>query len=461
MRLFKKNIIFIAVLISLILVILSFFSTPEIKKTILIFGFVLLLFAFLLCYQLEKTIQLILERIINFSNHVAKGEFDKSTFDSSLDFLNPRISSTFSDLSANLEKIFTELKKEKTELEAILDSMSEGVIVISRNGSVTLINQSAKTMFQIEDIYAKKPYWEIIRNRHLQELVSDTLKSQKALKKEITIVYPEEKYYLANTISLSEPSEEIIVVVFDITEFKKLEKIKADFIANVSHELRTPLTSIKGYSETLEDGAYANEKEKVQFLNIISRNTNRLISIVSDLLILSELETKDSTFTEQGNQDLEQLDINEIISQTLASLRRKINEKEIHEKVELDPTVPKINGIKFFIEQMFTNLIDNAIKYNQCGGQVHISTGSNEDKILVKISDTGIGIPKDHQDRIFERFYRVDKNRSRSIGGTGLGLSIVKHIVLVHGGEIKLESELDKGSEFTIELPLNREATLH
>ena len=178
---------------------------------------------------------------------------------------------------------------------------------------------------------------------------------------------------------------------------------------------------------------------------------------MSDLLILSELETKDASFTEEENQELEQLDINEIISQTLASLRRKINEKEIRENVELDPNIPKISGNKFFIEQMFTNLIDNAVKYNQCGGEVQIRTSTNEDKILIKIADTGIGIPKDHQDRIFERFYRVDKNRSRSIGGTGLGLSIVKHIVLVHGGEIKLESELDKGSEFTIELPINRE----
>ena len=457
MRLFRKNLLFIVVLISLILVTLSFFSFPEYKKIIFIFGFVLIVFAFLLCYQLEKTIQIILKRIINFSNTISKGEFENTSFDRSLDFLNPGFSSTFADLSSKLHNIFSELRKEKNELEAILDAMSEGVIVVSAKGTITLVNKSAAEMFQLSDDYLGKPYWEMLRNRQLQELVSDTLKSQKGLKKEINIVYPEAKYYLANTISLEKPSEEIIAVIFDITEFKKLEKIKADFIANVSHELRTPLTSIKGYAETIEDGAYKNDAERNQFLKIITTNTNRLISIVSDLLILSELEGKDSLFSENSSQDFEQININEVIMQTLASLKRKIKEKEIKEKIELEDSLPPINGIKFFLEQMFTNLIDNAVKYNKCAGEMKINSFSSNNSIVIKISDSGIGIPKEDQDRIFERFYRVDKNRSREIGGTGLGLSIVKHIVLVHGGTISLKSEEEKGSEFTIELPINHE----
>ncbi|MGI9534071.1 MAG: sensor histidine kinase [Thermodesulfobacteriota bacterium] len=411
----------------------------------------------MLCYQLEKTIKVILERFINFSNTISKGEFDKSTFDSSLDYLNPGFSSILGDLTFKLNNIFSELKKEKNELEAILDAMSEGVIVVSRKGIITLVNKSAESMFELAEEYIGKSYWEVLRNKQLHELVSDTLKSQKGLKKEINIVYPEAKYYLASTISLDNPSEEIIAVIFDITEFKKLENIKADFIANVSHELRTPLTSIKGYSETIEDGAYKNEAEMKQFLKIITRNTDRLISIVSDLLILSELEGKDSLFSEDSDQDFEQININEVILQTVASLNRKIKDKEIREKIDLEDNMPRINGIKFFLEQMITNLIDNSIKYNHCGGEVNINTYSNENKVVIKISDTGIGIPKEQQDRIFERFYRVDKNRSREIGGTGLGLSIVKHIVLVHGGNINLVSEEENGSEFTIELPIVNE----
>jgi len=454
LKLFRKNFLYILVLISLILVSLSFFSIPELRNTILIFGIILFFFSFLICYQLEKNFQNILERIINYSDLISKGNFQKNVFDSSLDYLNPRISSTFQDLSSNLNDLFSSLEKEKIELEAILDAMSEGVIVVSRNGLITLINNSAQKMFQLDEGYLNKPYWEMIRNKQLHELISESLESKIEIKKEINVVYPEEKFYFANTISLDKPSEEIIAVIFDITEFKKLEKIKADFIANVSHELRTPLTSIKGYSETLEDDEFENTEERKQFQKIITRNTDRLISIVSDLLILSELEGKDSLFAESSNEDFESININEIIKQTLYSLKRKVNEKQIEESVELEENLPQIKGIKFFLEQMFTNLIDNAVKYNKGGGKVSIKSFVNENNVVIKISDTGIGIPKDHQDRIFERFYRVDKNRSREIGGTGLGLSIVKHIVLVHGGTISLVSEEGKGSEFTIELPL-------
>ncbi len=458
MKLFRKNFLYIFVLISLILVALSFFSIPELRNTIFIFGIVLLCFSFLICYQLEKNFQVILERIINYSNLISKGNFKKNVFDSSLDYLNPHISSTFRELSSNLNDVFSSLEKEKNELEAILDAMSEGVIVVSRNGVITLINNSAQQMFQLDDSYLEKPYWEMIRNKQLHELISESLENKKEIKKEINVIYPEEKFYFANTISLEKPSEEIIAVIFDITEFKKLEKIKADFIANVSHELRTPLTSIKGYSETLEDGQYESSEERIQFQKIITRNTNRLISIVSDLLILSELEGKDTLFTEGSNEDFESLNINEIIKQTLSSLRRKINEKQIEESVDLGDSLPPIKGIKFFLEQMFTNLIDNSVKYTECGGKVSVNSSLKGDNIVIKIADTGIGIPKDHQDRIFERFYRVDKNRSRDIGGTGLGLSIVKHIVLVHGGKINLVSEEEKGSEFTIELPVGSRA---
>lgn len=460
MKLFRKNFLYIFILITLILVALSYFSIPELRKTIIIFGLILFFFSFLICYQLEKNFQLILERIINYSNLISKGNFQKNVFDSTLDYLNPHISSTFQELSNNLNDVFSSLEREKNELEAILDAMSEGVIVVSRNGVITLINNSAEKMFQLDESHLNKPYWEMIRNKQLHELISESLENKKEIKKEINVIYPEEKFYFANTISLEKPSEEIIAVIFDITEFKKLEKIKADFIANVSHELRTPLTSIKGYSETIEDGEYENDDERNQFQKIITRNTNRLISIVSDLLILSELEGKDTMFAESSKEDFENINVNEIIRQTLASLKRKINEKQIDESIELEDSLPRIKGIKFFLEQMFTNLIDNAVKYTECRGKVSVSSSLKGDNIVIKIADTGIGIPKDHQDRIFERFYRVDKNRSREIGGTGLGLSIVKHIVLVHGGNINLVSEEEKGSEFTIELPVGKQ-TLH
>jgi len=455
LRLFRKNLIFIFTFIILILIALSFLPVTKHKYEVFISGAVLLLFALVLCYRLEKTIGTTLEKIADFSSTILEGKFNSKTFDRSLDYLNPNLSSTLDNLAKKLKGTFADINKEKNELAAILDAINEGVIVISENREITLANKSALAMFDLTKEHIGKPYWEVLRNKQLNEMLSDTLEEQKGIQKKINIIYPEDRNYAANTILLNKPSKEVIAVLFDITELNKLEKIKADFVANVSHELKTPLTSIKGYTETIEDNAYENREELMQFMKIISRNTNRLISIVSDLLILSELEGKYTYSSDDSDQNFERVNINEIIIQTVASLKTEYPEKRIRKKMDLLENLPTVYGIKFFLEQMFTNLIDNAIKYNKPGGEINITSLLNRTSVVVKIADTGIGVPKEHQNRVFERFYRVDKDRSREVGGTGLGLSIVKHIVLVHKGSIKLNSELGTGSEFIIELPIN------
>jgi len=256
-----------------------------------------------------------------------------------------------------------------------------------------------------------------------------------------------------NVIPLDSPDKEVIVVMFDITDFKRLEKIKADFIANVSHELRTPLTAIKGYTETLEEEAYESPEDQKHFLRIIKRHTDRLINIVSDLLVLSEVESRDSLSKESAAHDLEEINVNELIKSSLDALRSKAQEKGIEVSCRADEDVYKIKANRFLLEQMFINLIDNAVKYTPENGRVDVRTSKENSHILTEISDTGIGIPKEHLPRIFERFYRVDKTRSRNLGGTGLGLSIVKHIVIMHGGKIEVQSEEGKGSKFSITLP--------
>ncbi len=454
MRLFRKNLLFITTLLGLTLLTLYFFSVTE-GKAIIILGGSLLLFTILLCYHLEKSINAVLEKIVNFSNILSEGGSDGSTFDRSLDYLYPSFSLTLNDNAIKLKNTLLDLNRGKNELVSMLDAMSEGVIVFSVKGTLNLVNKSASSMLQLDKTHIGKPYWETLRNKQLNEMLSETLKNQKGLEKEINTIYPEDKHYLASTILLDPPLEEIVIVIFDITEFKKLEKIKADFIANVSHELKTPLTSVKGYAETIDEGAYENQEEWMQFIKIIIRNTNRLISIVSDLLILSELEGKYALSPDRANWDFEKTSVNEMIIHAVNFLKRKSREKNIREKIELEDNLPSIYGIKFFLEQMLINLIDNAIKYNKYGGEIRLNSYKDVKSAVVKISDTGIGIPKEHQNRVFERFYRVDKNRSREAGGTGLGLSIVKHIVLVHGGSITLSSEMGKGSEFTVELPIN------
>jgi len=230
LRLFRKNLLFITTLLGLTLLTLYFFSVTE-GKAIIILGGSLLLFTILLCYHLEKSINAVLEKIVNFSNILSEGGSDGSTFDRSLDYLYPSFSLTLNDNAIKLKNTLLDLNRGKNELVSMLDAMSEGVIVFSVKGTLNLVNKSASSMLQLDKTHIGKPYWETLRNKQLNEMLSETLKNQKGLEKEINTIYPEDKHYLASTILLDPPLEEIVIVIFDITEFKKLEKIKADFIA--------------------------------------------------------------------------------------------------------------------------------------------------------------------------------------------------------------------------------------
>jgi two-component system phosphate regulon sensor histidine kinase PhoR len=356
-------------------------------------------------------------------------------------------------MAEKLDELFKEVSLEKGQLEAVLGAMSEGVMVVGSDGKVILINRALKDMFGIKDVSFGKPYWEVLRNREITELVEYTLKTRKTEKKEISLFYPVEKYYLASGIPLNSLEGGAIVVMFDITEFKRLEKIKADFVANVSHELRTPLTAIKGYVETIESEAYEDRDERNHFLNIIKRHTDRLINIVSDLLVLSEIERKESSWEEEPKTVLEEINFKEIVSSSLEAIKSKIEEKGLRLSLNIKEGLPVYRGDGFLLEQMFINLIDNAAKYTPEGGAIEIGISKPDSEFIIEVSDTGIGIPKEHLPRIFERFYRVDKTRSRKLGGTGLGLSIVKHIVIMHGGKIEVQSEAGRGSKFIITLP--------
>lgn len=310
-------------------------------------------------------------------------------------------------------------------------------------------------MFEVQESPDGRPYWEVIRISEITNIIESSLKTKQSTIKEISLIYPYEKFYFMNIIALDSPQDEIIAIFYDITEFKNLEKIKAELIANVSHELRTPLTAIKGYVETLEDEAYDSAEEKLRFLNIIKKHTDRLINIVSDLLVLSEIEVKESERILKEIQEFEELGINSILLSCHESLKSKIGIKKLIFNKELQENLPNIRGNQFLLEQAFINLLDNAVKYTSENGTIGFKTKLNSDKISVEIFDTGIGIPKEAIPRIFERFYRVDKDRSRKEGGTGLGLSIVKHVINIHSGDIQVESEIGKGTKFIINLPIN------
>lgn len=424
------------------------------EKKVIYLGAALTVAALLLSLALSKTITLSLKGIMNVSEELAKGNLGVSIPVSKRKNEISTISSALNRMAQKLNELFMQLSKEKNQVEAVLSAMSEGVMVVSKQGSVIIINNALKKMFSLKEDPTGKTYWEILRNRELTKLVESVLKNCKPESREIFYLYPNEKYYLVNVIPLDSPDKELIVVMFDITDFKRLEKIKADFIANVSHELRTPLTAIKGYTETLEEEAYETPDDQKHFLRIIKRHTNRLINIVSDLLVLSEVESRDSLSKENTSNDLEETNINEIIKSSLEALRSKAAEKELEMSFETMDDAYKVKANRFLLEQMFINLIDNAVKYTPENGKIDIKVLNSDSQVLTEITDTGIGIPKEHLPRIFERFYRVDKTRSRNLGGTGLGLSIVKHIVIMHGGKIEVHSEEGRGSKFSISIPL-------
>ena len=237
-----------------------------------------------------------------------------------------------------------------------------------------------------------------------------------------------------------------MATLYDITTIKNLEKTKKDFVSNVSHELRTPLTAIKGFVETLQD-TNSDDKNK-HYLNIISRHTDRVIRIVNDLLLLSKLEGA------PGNLELEKVNLKNLIENILKIFEQSLKEKKLALKFNASNSLPIINADPFKLEQVFINLIDNAIKYTE-RGEIAISLNSYNETVTIEIQDTGICIPQEHLSRIFERFYVVDSSRSRKLGGTGLGLSIVKHIVLLHNGKIDVKNIPGVGTNFVVSLPVS------
>ena len=424
------------------------------ESKVIYIGIALTILALLLSLAVSKMTTKSLAGIISISDELAKGNVNVEIPVSDSKGEIPKITKALNHMAQKLNEVFKQLSHEKNQLKAVLSAMSEGVMVVSEKGRIIIINNALKEMFNLADDPIQKPYWEVLRNRILIKLIDGVLENWKPDNKEIFYLYPEERYYLANAIPLNSPDKEIIVVMFDITEFKKLENIKADFIANVSHELRTPLTAIKGYTETLEEEAFESPQDQKHFLSIIKRHADRLINIVSDLLVLSEVEGMDALSKENESNDFEEVNIDEIIKSCLEALKTKASEKDLNVLFKSTQSEHIITANGFLLEQMFINLIDNAVKYTPDHGKIGIEISSRDKELIVEIYDTGIGIPKESLPRIFERFYRVDKTRSRKMGGTGLGLSIVKHIVIIHGGKIEVQSEEEKGSRFIITLPI-------
>jgi len=347
-----------------------------------------------------------------------------------------------------IRELVESLKLEGARREAILVSMVEGVLAVDKDLRVTFCNQSfARNVGARLPVIPGMPLAELVRDPGLRDIMTTVLATGERVEQRLTVPAAGAHSFevLAGPLG-GPPARGALAILHDVTELERLERVRKDFVANVSHELRTPLTAIRGYAETLLDGGLEDLQNNRRFVEIILSQATRLSNIAADLLSLSELESSGVTAPPHPVSIRAAL---ESALRTVESAARLQGVRLLCEKME----DTKVIGHELRLEQIFVNLLDNAVKFNRPSGEVQIEMRSTNGKVNILIGDTGIGIPSEDLPRVFERFYRVDKARSRALGGTGLGLSIVKHAVEQMGGTIKVDSRLGEGSEFTIELP--------
>ena len=353
------------------------------------------------------------------------------------------------DLSQNVAESAGASEREKSKVLAILESMTEGVIVTDTAGKITLLNGVLADLLGLDrrDAFGRY-YWEIFRDPEINKTLEVALAEGTAIKKEHELLLSDRIYQIhISPVYLTKAFLGVTAVFYDVTKIKELEKTRAEFVANVSHELKTPLTSIIGFVETLKEGAIEDPGHRLKFLGIIDEHSQKLRALIEDLLSLSKLESgKDRLKTET-------VDLEKVLMKIENLLKRNLDQKKLKLELNLEARPFLIHADPLLIEQALMNLLDNAIKYNKPDGKISVQVSRSAQGVILRVKDTGIGIPAKDLTRIFERFYRVEKSRSRELGGTGLGLSIVKHIVEKHSGQIEVNSSEDRGTTFTITLP--------
>ncbi|HJG48748.1 MAG TPA: GHKL domain-containing protein [Facklamia tabacinasalis] len=361
------------------------------------------------------------------------------------------------NLGTNISTLKQELKTKRGDLNAseqrlslLMGHLNLGVVLISNSGKIELINSEAMQLLNIDIHTTQRSFQAVIKSYILVDMINEALKTHQPLSNHIELYIPMSKFIDVNIIPYGKSPDEIesiLVLLYDITQVRRLETVRTEFVANASHELRTPVTAIKGFAETLLDGALKQQELAEKFITIIANESNRLETIISDILELSRVEKKSEPMV------VKQFEVVETVNNLIQFFYKQADRKHISISVDAErPVMMKADQHR--IEQIFTNLIDNAINYSDVDSEVKINIEQVNNSVHFSVSDKGIGIPKADQERIFERFYRVDKGRSRNSGGTGLGLSIVRNLIMNMNGTIHVESEVGIGTTFHIKLPL-------
>lgn len=443
------------------------FSLRELRERLLAASVVILLAGAFASLMFSRTFAVRVEQLKDFSRRVASGDFRALRFDGPRDELAD-LAGSLNETAERLDATIRSLSGERNRSSAILRSMVEGVAVIDAQERLVFCNRAFLDILSLDAAKSEgRPVIEVIRNSELLGLVRKALRGDEGLQTDIAMGFIQQRSFSVtaapvkaldagaqatvaqeNSADVKKPSG-AVVVLHDVTELRRLERVRQDFVANVSHEFKTPLTAIQGFAETLLAGALDDPKNNRRFLEIIREHAARLARLTNDLLKLARIEA--------GKLEVQffPVSLGELIEGCADTSLLKSTRKQITLDLEVPPNLPPVRADASLLHEVLQNLLDNAIQYTPPGGKIHVSAAARNREAVVTVDDTGIGIPVVDQERIFERFYRVDAARSREAGGTGLGLSIAKHIVEAHGGRIWVESEVGRGSKFSFSVPLS------
>lgn len=420
-------------------------------RLILLSGLLLaLLISFLLSRHFSGRITRPMEEIGEVAGSIAEGDFDRKVAYHGRDEL-AQLADTINDMGRTLKDKVEQISREKSKLETVMSSMTSGVIYCDALGRIDFLNEAAGNIFGVEkEKAAGHPLRSILRNLLLHEKFQESIKEGEVMSFELNLFYPQTRVLQVHIVPVESGGGVVgaLAVFHDITGLRSLERMRRDFVANVSHELRTPLTTIKGYAETLLEEDNCRDPETVMKIStVINKEAERLTRLLNDLLNLSRIESS------KGLMKKQRVDLKNVLEEALSMMRPRALENSLKLTMEVQEEVAVVEGDPDWLLQLFIDLLDNAVKYNSARGYINVSLYRKGREAVVSVEDSGMGIPAENLPYIFERFYRADRARSRSLGGTGLGLAIVKHIVEAHGGRIEVSSSVGRGSTFYVYLP--------
>ncbi|MBA4369272.1 MAG: PAS domain-containing sensor histidine kinase [Desulfobacterium sp.] len=432
--------------------ITSIISTIEVVQSrVMLVGFFIAVLASVISLFMSRRISRPIEEMRKGAMKFAQGELSHRLHEPSI-FELANLASVMNRTAFELEDRIATVKNQRNEYEAVLSSMTEGVVGVDRDQRIITINKAALAMLDADPATTPRgSIYEVSRNSHLNKLIVTAIETGERRQEDVSFFQNGNERILNIKCTVLKNPEDVnigvLIVLNDVTQLRHLENIRRDFAANVSHEIKTPLTAIKGFVETLRFGGTENAEDSERFLMIIDKHVDRLTAIIDDLMHLSRIERKDES--RQINCKIHKME--DLLQSSILHCQSLARERNITVTLTCDPNLTAPID-RTLMEQAMVNLLDNAIKYSEKGSDVIIDTELVKDKIHIHFQDHGIGIEEKHHARLFERFYRVDKARSRKLGGTGLGLAIVKHIVLAHGGDVSVQSKPGQGSRFTISI---------